>query len=309
MMTGPSGEIRAALMIAALSMLSGVAGLGLLCDRRGPGGVQRRFRCCWDMPNRTAGRQMVNFRRVSRQQHDAQAEVVLRRGGRLPEVRRVVGLSLERNPGAEFSDNFLNEWGVAVVSDYCPSREETTPRCPPRRDPRRRHRLYAPPLDCRTGTIGARRRDAGGRMDRAVRLRRFRTHLRDRRSPRGLAIGRGARPSLGRPPRPRRSSRRAAERLCHGHGGLERREELPGQPRSGRLRGPVAAGFDPEGDGAFPFRSGLRRRLASGGPRGAGRGSNLSAARTSPGRRRRSLSASSRRRNSRWRRSRRSFAT
>jgi dipeptidase len=71
-----------------------------------------------------AGRRMLNFRRVSRQRHDAQAQVVLRRGGRLPEVGESWAFLWSEIPGLEFSDNFLNERGVAVVSDYCPSRED-----------------------------------------------------------------------------------------------------------------------------------------------------------------------------------------
>ena len=71
-----------------------------------------------------SGRRMLNFRRVARQRHDAQAEVVLRRGGRLPEVPESWAFLWSEIPGTEFSDNFLNEWGVAVVSDYCPSRED-----------------------------------------------------------------------------------------------------------------------------------------------------------------------------------------
>jgi dipeptidase len=70
------------------------------------------------------GRQILNFRRVSRQKHDAGAQVVLRRGGRLPEVDESWAYLWSELPGQEFSDNSLNEWGVAVVSDYCPSRED-----------------------------------------------------------------------------------------------------------------------------------------------------------------------------------------
>jgi dipeptidase len=70
------------------------------------------------------GRQMLNFRRVDRQQHDADAQVVLRRGARLPEVRQSWAFLWSELPGLEFSDNYLNEWGVAVVSDSCPSRED-----------------------------------------------------------------------------------------------------------------------------------------------------------------------------------------
>ena len=70
------------------------------------------------------GLRMLNFRRAARQLHDAQAEVVLRGGGHLPEVPESWAFLWSEIPGTEFSDNSLNEWGVAVVSDYCPSRED-----------------------------------------------------------------------------------------------------------------------------------------------------------------------------------------
>jgi dipeptidase len=70
------------------------------------------------------GQRLLNFRRVGRKQHDANSQVLLRRGGRLPEVDQSLGFLWSELPGLEFSDNFLNECGVAVVSDYCPSRED-----------------------------------------------------------------------------------------------------------------------------------------------------------------------------------------
>jgi len=70
------------------------------------------------------GRQIVNFRRIPARQYDEGAEVSLHRGGTLPQVRRTAALLWSEIPGLEFSDAYLNEWGVAIVSDACPTRED-----------------------------------------------------------------------------------------------------------------------------------------------------------------------------------------
>ena len=70
------------------------------------------------------GRRILNFRRVPRQQFPSDSVVVLRRGGRLPQVEQTWAFFWSENPGLEFSDAYLNEWGVAVVSDGCRTRED-----------------------------------------------------------------------------------------------------------------------------------------------------------------------------------------
>jgi len=70
------------------------------------------------------GRRVLNFRRVPRQQFPEGATAKLRRGGQLPQVRETWAVLWTQNPGLEFSDAYLNEWGVAVVSDGCPTRED-----------------------------------------------------------------------------------------------------------------------------------------------------------------------------------------
>jgi dipeptidase len=67
---------------------------------------------------------MLNFRRIPRRQFPAESFVDLRRGGRLAQVERTSAFLWSENPGLEFSDAYLNEWGVAVVSDSCPTRED-----------------------------------------------------------------------------------------------------------------------------------------------------------------------------------------
>jgi dipeptidase len=50
--------------------------------------------------------------------------VTLRRGGTLPQARETLAFLWSENPGLEFSDGYMNEHGVAVVSDGCASRED-----------------------------------------------------------------------------------------------------------------------------------------------------------------------------------------
>jgi dipeptidase len=71
------------------------------------------------------GRRVLNFRRSPRQRFAEGAIVQLRRGGTLPQVRETYAFLWSENPGLEFSDSYLNEWGVAIVSDGCPTREDS----------------------------------------------------------------------------------------------------------------------------------------------------------------------------------------
>jgi dipeptidase len=70
------------------------------------------------------GRRVLNFRRVPRRTYDEGAVVRLLRGGELPQVPQTWSFLWSENPGLEFSDAYLNEWGVAIVSDACPTRED-----------------------------------------------------------------------------------------------------------------------------------------------------------------------------------------
>ena len=70
------------------------------------------------------GKRILNFRRIPRRQHAPGEQVALRRGGRLPQVDQTWAFLWSQNPGIEYSDGYLNEWGVAVVSDGCRTRED-----------------------------------------------------------------------------------------------------------------------------------------------------------------------------------------
>jgi len=70
------------------------------------------------------GQQVLNFRCVGRQEYKRGSVVRLRRGGQFTQVRQTWAFLWSEIPGAEFSDGYLNEWGVAVVSDACRTRED-----------------------------------------------------------------------------------------------------------------------------------------------------------------------------------------
>jgi dipeptidase len=71
------------------------------------------------------GRRILNFRKIPRQQFPEGALVRLHGGGEMPDVPETWAFLWSENPGLEFSDGYLNEWGVAVVSDGCHTREDT----------------------------------------------------------------------------------------------------------------------------------------------------------------------------------------
>jgi len=70
------------------------------------------------------GLRILNFRRVPGQSFPPDAVVRLRRGGELPQIGRAWSFLWSEIPGQEFSDAYLNEHGVAIVSDACPTRED-----------------------------------------------------------------------------------------------------------------------------------------------------------------------------------------
>ena len=69
-------------------------------------------------------RRILNFRRIPRRTFQPGATVRLQRGGKLKRIPETWSFLWSENPGLEFSDGYCNEWGVAVVSDACPTRED-----------------------------------------------------------------------------------------------------------------------------------------------------------------------------------------
>lgn len=72
-----------------------------------------------------AGLRNMSYRHVPRMQHETGSMIQLRRGGAWPQVEETWAYLWTSNPGVEFSDGYFNEWGVAVASDACRTREDS----------------------------------------------------------------------------------------------------------------------------------------------------------------------------------------
>ncbi|MHC4322963.1 MAG: dipeptidase [Planctomycetota bacterium] len=70
------------------------------------------------------GQRFLNFRKVPRIEHRAGEMIKLQGGAEIPQVKESYAFLWSENPGIAFSDGYLNEWGVAVVSDGCPDKAE-----------------------------------------------------------------------------------------------------------------------------------------------------------------------------------------
>jgi len=68
--------------------------------------------------------QIVNHHKVPRRSYPPGAMVKLRNGGSLEQVPQTWAYLWSEMPGLLFSDSYVNEWGVTVASDNCPSRED-----------------------------------------------------------------------------------------------------------------------------------------------------------------------------------------
>jgi len=68
--------------------------------------------------------QIVHHLKVRRKRHARGEKVTLRNGGRLDQVAQTWAYIWSEMPGMLFSDSYINEWGVGVTSDNCPSRED-----------------------------------------------------------------------------------------------------------------------------------------------------------------------------------------
>jgi dipeptidase len=68
--------------------------------------------------------QIVNHHKVPRHSFPPGTQVKLRNGGSLEQVEQTWAYIWSEMPGMLFSDSYVNEWGVTVASDNCPSRED-----------------------------------------------------------------------------------------------------------------------------------------------------------------------------------------
>lgn len=68
--------------------------------------------------------QVVNHSKVPRSSHQPGEKVTLLNGGEVEQPAETWGYIWSEIPGLRFSDSYLNEHGVTVCSDACPSRED-----------------------------------------------------------------------------------------------------------------------------------------------------------------------------------------
>jgi len=70
------------------------------------------------------GERFINFRKVPRLKHADGDVVDLKAGGHIAQVGETYAFLWSENPGIPFSDSYMNEYGVVVVSNGCPDRGE-----------------------------------------------------------------------------------------------------------------------------------------------------------------------------------------
>ncbi len=70
------------------------------------------------------GEHLVNFFKTKHIESNTPEEVQLRRGATMKLPAELYSLLWLEMPGMEFSDSYQNEYGITIVSDGCPSRED-----------------------------------------------------------------------------------------------------------------------------------------------------------------------------------------
>lgn len=70
------------------------------------------------------GKNLVNWYRVPRQTHDNGETITLATGAEVPQVQTTYGYLWLEMPGMKFADSYINEHGVVIASNACPSRED-----------------------------------------------------------------------------------------------------------------------------------------------------------------------------------------
>ena len=69
--------------------------------------------------------QVVNHYKITRIKHEAAEKIKLFKGGQLQQAEQTWAYIWSEMPGMLFSDSYVNEWGVAVTSNGCPSRQDS----------------------------------------------------------------------------------------------------------------------------------------------------------------------------------------
>ena len=68
--------------------------------------------------------QVVNHYKIARKEYSPKDILVLLNGGKLPQPRQTWAYIWSQMPGMLYSDSYVNEWGVTITSNNCPSRED-----------------------------------------------------------------------------------------------------------------------------------------------------------------------------------------
>lgn len=68
--------------------------------------------------------QIVNHHKIARKKYAPGEKVQLLNGGQVEQVEQTWAYIWSEMPGMHYSDSYINEWGVAITSDNCPSRED-----------------------------------------------------------------------------------------------------------------------------------------------------------------------------------------
>jgi dipeptidase len=74
--------------------------------------------------NEDTGLKLVNYYKVPSQEHPKGTQITLEKGGEIDQVKNTFGYLWINFPGINVCDSYMNEEGVVVTSDGCPSRED-----------------------------------------------------------------------------------------------------------------------------------------------------------------------------------------
>ena len=66
----------------------------------------------------------VNVHKIPAKPHNNGEMILLKNNGTLPQVKQTIGFLWLEMPNLEFADSYLNEQGVVIASNSCPSRED-----------------------------------------------------------------------------------------------------------------------------------------------------------------------------------------
>ncbi len=70
------------------------------------------------------GDRIVNWYKVPQLTHTGEEMITMKNGGAIPQVKETWSYLWLEMPEMEFSDSYMNEWGVTIGSDACSSREK-----------------------------------------------------------------------------------------------------------------------------------------------------------------------------------------